>query len=286
MTGHSIVANNTSQHPANHAYAGYWDRTQWPLQGLYFLLPLLILYEVGTLMLAPEGDQRLPPIVAESLLDKGFQWFGVTGFHLPAIIAVVVLFCLHLVRRDPWAPEPKLYGVMWIESFGWALPLFIFQMVLVREMAGSVEALQAVTNTTTAAAPWKENMIFSIGAGIYEELLFRLIGIALLHMLFVDVLALPEKYGGAAAIGVSAVAFAMYHFIRVTPDALIGFTVEHFDWGRFAFFTLAGVYLALIYVIRGFGVVAGTHALYDVLIVWTNFGLTAKLTAWLGMNGG
>lgn len=273
----------------NHAYAGYWDRTQWPLQGLYFLLPLLILYELGTLWLAMEGHQRLPPIVAESLLARCFQWFGVTGFHLPAIIAIVVLFCMHLVRRDPWGPEPKLYGVMWIESFGWALPLFIFQMVLVREMAGATPALQAVASglAEPEAWTWKENMIFSVGAGIYEELLFRLIGIALLHMLFVDVLALPEKYGGAAAIGVSAVAFALYHFVITNPDpnAWVGLTLEKFDWGRFAFFTLAGVYLALIYVIRGFGVVVGTHALYDVLIVWTNFGLTGKLMAWLGING-
>jgi Type II CAAX prenyl endopeptidase Rce1-like len=278
------VSHNSKHHPVSQSYAGYWDRTQWPLQGLYFLLPLLVMYELGTLMLAPEGGQRLPPIVAESLLDKGFQWFGATGFHLPAIIAVVVLFCLHLVRRDPWGPEPKLYLVMWLESFGWALPLFVFQMVLVREMAGADEALQSIAGAAGEAWTWKENMIFSVGAGIYEELLFRLIGIALLHMLFVDLLALPEKYGGAAAIGVSAVAFALYHFVRVTPDAWVGFTLEGFDWGRFAFFTLAGVYLALIYVIRGFGVVVGTHALYDVLIVWTNFGLTGKAMGWLGLN--
>ncbi len=270
----------------NHAYAGYWDRTQWPLQSLYFLLPLLILYEVGTLLLAPEGDQRLPRIVAESLLAKGFQWFGATGFHLPAIIVVVVLFCLHLVRRDPWAPEPKLYGVMWLESFAWVLPLFLFQMVLVREMAGSVDPLQLVTEPVAALWTWKEEMIFSVGAGVYEELLFRLIGIAVLHMLFVDVLALPEKYGGAASIGVSAVAFALYHFVINDPDVWVGFTLENFDWGRFAFYTLAGVYLALIYVTRGFGVVVGTHALYDIMIAWTKFDLTDKLLAWLGMNGG
>ncbi len=258
-------------HPANHPYAGYWERAQWPLQGLYFLLPLLVLYELGTLLLAPEGDQRLPPIVAESLLDRFFQLFGVTGFYLPGIIAVVVMLCLHLVRRDPWRPEPKLYLVMWIETLGWALPLFVFAMVLVREMpaAGVVPAAQAVASAADPSAPivgvssWQAGMVFSIGAGIYEELLFRLIGIALLHMLFVDVLALPEKYGGAAAIGVSAVAFAMYHFTAANP----------FDPGRFAFYTLAGVYFALVYVMRGFGIVAGTHALYDMMVVWNNFQL-------------
>ncbi len=258
------MTHSSSHHPASHAYAGYWDRSQWPLQGLYFLLPLLVLYELGTFWLAPAGDQRLPPIVAESLLDKCFQWFGVTGVHLPAIIAVVVLFCLHLVRRDPWRPELKLYGVMWLETIGWALPLFVFAMVLVRDVpAAQAQMVQGVPN-------WQSGLVFSIGAGVYEELLFRLIGIAVLHMLFVDVLALPEKHGGAASIGVSAVAFALYHFMRANPDAWVGFTLDGFDWGRFAFYTLAGVYLALIYVMRGFGIVAGAHAVYDVMVVGNN----------------
>ena len=33
------------------------------------------------------------------------------------------------------------------------------------------------------------------------------------------------------------------------------------------FYVLAGVYLACIYVYRGFGIVAGAHAMYDVLVV-------------------
>jgi CAAX prenyl protease-like protein len=255
------LQDRRSLHPDRHDYAGYWERAQWPLQGLYFLLPLLIAYEVGTLMLAPAGDQRLPPIVAESLLDRFFQMFGVTGFHLPAIIAVVVLFCLHLVRRDPWRPEPKLYLAMWLETLAWALPLFVFAMVLVREVPAMRIQPLAQAVSANSVTSWQAGMVFSIGAGIYEELLFRLIAIALLHMLFVNWLALPEKIGGAATIGVSAVAFAMYHFTEANP----------FSFGKFAFYTLAGVYFALIYVMRGFGIVAGTHALYDMLVVGNNF---------------
>jgi membrane protease YdiL (CAAX protease family) len=276
------VSQESSQQPVSHAYAGYWDRAQWPLQGLYFLLPLLVLYELGTLLLAPEGSERLPPILAESLLGIGFQKLGVTGVYLPAIIVVVVLLCMHLVRRDPWRPEPKLYAVMWAETFAWALPLFVFSMVLVRELAATPEALQAVNGVGPEG--WKDDLIFSVGAGIYEELLFRLIGIALLHMLLVDVLALPEKYGGAGAILLSAVAFALYHFVRTKPDAWVGYTLEGVDLGDFAFFTLAGVYLAMIYVIRGFGLVVGTHALYDVMVVWHNHDLTGRVFGAFGGN--
>ena len=260
------MKDRPSPHPESHLYASYWERAQWPLQGLYFLLPLLIAYEAGSLLLAPDGEQRLPPIVAESLLDRFFQMFGVTGVHLPAIIAVVVLFCLHLVRREPWRPEFKLYAVMWLETLGWAAPLFVFAMVLVREVPASSLSVLEQARSLTDDPSWRaamSGMVFSIGAGIYEELLFRLIGIALLHMLFVDVLALPERFGGAAAIGVSALAFALYHFTESNP----------FSVGKLAFYMLAGVYFALIYVMRGFGIVAGTHALYDMLVVGNNLRL-------------
>jgi membrane protease YdiL (CAAX protease family) len=100
-------------------------------------------------------------------------------------------------------------------------------------------------------------MVFGIGAGIYEELVFRLIMIALLHLILVDVLALPEGIGQAGAIGVSSLAFALYHFpswgeIRVT---------------LFLIYAFAGVYLAGIYLVRGIGIAAGAHAVYDIFVV-------------------
>jgi hypothetical protein len=236
----------------------YWDRTQWPLQSLYFLLPVLLVYEIGTLVYAPEGGQRLPPIVAERLLGQFFEMFGVAGYYLPAIIVVVVLLAWHLARRDPWRPEPPLYALMWIESILLAAPLFVFALVLFREPQQIASAQHLVEHAlpNDPAYPYQAKLVFSIGAGIYEELLFRLIAIALVHMLLVDVLALPDLWGGIGAVGASAVAFAMYHF---TGEAA-------FHWGYFFFYTVAGVYLAAIYVLRGFGIVAVTHAVYDVFI--------------------
>ena len=108
---------------------------------------------------------------------------------------------------------------------------------------------------------WLGDVLLSMGAGIYEELLFRLIGIAMLHMILVDLLALPEHWGAIGAVIGSAIGFAMYHFPSFTDVRL----------GLGLFYTVAGVYFALIYVTRGFGIVVGTHALYDVLVVTLRF---------------
>ena len=81
-------------------------------------------------------------------------------------------------------------------------------------------------------------------------------GLALLHLVLVDWLKLPARVGAAGAIAVTAVAFAFYHFTGDNP----------FTLSRFLFYTVAGIYFTTVYLVRGFGIVAWVHALYDVLV--------------------
>jgi hypothetical protein len=231
----------------------YWSRSQRPLQALIFLLPLIVVYEVGMAIYA-DASQPARHIFARSLLRDFFEIFGATGYYLPGLIVVVVLLAMHFARGDPFRLEPRLYWLMATESAAAALPLFVFMLVLFRQPAPAAVTLGSLLDNST----WQEAMLSAIGAGIYEELLFRLIGIALLHMLFVDVLSLPHRWGAMLSIGLSAVAFALYHFSDPKTNP--------FDWGKCLFYVAAGVYLAGVYVVRGFGIVAGTHAIYDVLV--------------------
>jgi len=233
----------------------YWDRSQRPMQALIFLTPLLLVYEAASVVAVAQGQPRLPKILAESWLGRVFESFGVTGYYLPAIIVVVVLICMHVARRDAWSFEPRLYALMAVEAVLLAVPLFVFMLVLFR--APSLQEAMA-------AAPGiggldQTRLIHTIGAGIYEEMLFRLIAIALLHLVLVDVLALPEHVGASAAVILSALAFAAYHFESIPAIR------EHV--GRFLFFTLAGIYLAAVYLLRGYGIVAVTHTMYDVYVL-------------------
>lgn len=250
----------------------YLTRSKRPLQALFFLLPMILLYELGTLVYATDPARGVTRFIyARSLLRDFFEWMGMTGYYLPGLIVVVVLFSWHMVQRDPWRFEPRLYIGMWVESALLALPLFVFAIMVFRQPEAQLAATMfdataiaplagAATTAVDPATPtdgWQAMLVFSIGAGIYEELLFRLIGIALLHTIFVDVLALPEKLGAIIAIGLSALAFALYHFTDQNP----------FAWNKCLFYTGAGVYFAAVYVLRGFGIVAGTHAVYDLIVV-------------------
>jgi len=254
------------QHPFNiKPLTSYWERTQWPLQSLLFLLPLLILYELGTVFFAPGAHERLPPLVAESLLNAFFQVFGVTSYHLPAIVVVVVLLCWHLVRGDPWRLEPRLWLTMAGESILLAIPLFVFMLVLFRQ-----PAMRGMTALSPDLEPlidnWRSGVVIAIGAGIYEELVFRLIAIALLHAILVDLLMMPQSYGIPLTVIGSALLFSFQHFHSVD---LLNWTPA--EWGRFTFYTLAGLYLAGVYMLRGFGLAVGAHAVYDILWVTALF---------------
>jgi hypothetical protein len=59
--------------------------------------------------------------------------------------------------------------------------------------------------------------------------------------------------GATIAVLVSAAAFTLYH--------------QRHAWPEVTFFFLAGVYFGAIYVVRGFGIVVGVHALYDIITV-------------------
>jgi membrane protease YdiL (CAAX protease family) len=167
---------------------------------------------------------------------------------------------------------------MAIESIVLAAPLFVFSVMLTSGPGGSGavgDSLEAVMvlgrgdNATglDAVPSWQAGAIFSIGAGIYEELVFRLIAIVLIHTLLADVFALPHKFAAGAAIVVSAIAFALYHPF----DSYNPLNWSSADLGRAAFYTLAGLYFAAIYVYRGFGIVAATHALYDLMVIVVHF---------------
>src|SRR5262249_2277663 len=105
--------------------------------------------------------------------------------------------------------------------------------------------------------PTLSRIITFVGAGIYEEVMFRLVlfaGMAkLLHLA-----ALPRWAAVPMAALASALLFAAAH--HVGPYG------ERMDSYIFLFRTMAGVYFALLFQLRGFGVAAGAHACYDVLV--------------------
>lgn len=229
--------------------ASYLERSRRPLPALMFLLPLIVLYELGVAFLA-NHDIVARGYILQFLLSLGVQDLA---YYLPGLAVLFILFGMHLYQRDPWKVEPGTYTAMWIESVVLAMPILAISMLTNFALAQAV--LQSVPETANQTT-WWENLILSLGAGIYEELVFRLLGIAAIYALLVKGLALPKYVGETVAVLGTAVLFSLYHFSDHNP----------FEWRKFMFYTLAGIYLATIYFYRGFGIAVGAHASYDVLV--------------------
>lgn len=230
----------------------YFLRSQQPLQSLVFLFPLILVYEIGALYFTKDPATGRPiSISAYSFLQDFLKMFGAVSTFMPGLAVVVILLAWHIARRDRWRLYPKLYLGMSVESITLAIPLLMFGLLV-----GPRHAAAAGVGVDPATLPWKAWVVLSIGAGVYEELVFRLAAIAVLHMAFVDALGVPEKRGAILSVVCSAVLFAAYHF----SDG------SDFETARFVYYFAAGIYFAVIYVMRGFGIVAATHAAYDLLI--------------------
>jgi len=97
----------------------------------------------------------------------------------------------------------------------------------------------------------------SIGAGLYEELVFRLMAFAALSFLLLDTLRMRKRWAFPLIVASTAIVFALYHYLGSEP----------FSLPTFAFRSAAGVYFGVIFLCRGFGITAAAHIAYDIFVV-------------------
>ena len=235
---------------------GYLDATRTATYGFIAALPLFVLYEVGVL-LANRGPGQIR-VGADVWLKTLLAALGGVGW---AAVGVVVLLIGAAVvwrdreRRPPLVP--KYFALLIAESFGYAVVLAF--------------AVGGVVGLLFGAWLWPDlalaqmarlglglQLALSIGAGLYEELVFRVILVG--GMFWGLQKVVPDRtraYLIAAVVG--AVIFSAVHHIGAFGDP---FTLRVFTF-RFLF----GLALNGVFLLRGFAVAAWTHALYDVLVV-------------------
>jgi len=219
-----------------------------PLDSLFFLLPLIVFYEAVCLMpAASEWASSENRVVAFYLLQTFFEWFGTDFAWMPGLAVVAILLATHAVSREPWRFRGKAVALMYLEAVAWALPLFAMNHVT-RMAAGYVSDYT-----------WMSQAALCVGAGIYEELVFRLVLISVIVVIGADLLRFGQEATLVAAVFISAVLFALHHH----PP----FGGEPFEATRFTFRGIAGIYLGAIFVFRGYGPATGAHVAHNLIVL-------------------
>lgn len=233
----------------------YHRVTRTATYGFLMALPLLVLYE-GLIWLVNQGEVMQVRISAEVWMKQVLPTLGTTGMHVLALVVLLIGIGIYFYERKKHIPlRPRYMGWIIGESAVYAVVLAFLVSVVV----GMIFAAAPAGAQMDEQGLWTK-LALSIGAGLYEELLFRVLLVGGMFAVLQIVLSAKKRtlaYVIAALVG--ALLFSWVHYIGALGDP---FTLSSFTF-RFLF----GLALNVVFLVRGFAVAAWTHALYDVMIV-------------------
>ena len=235
----------------------YWRASRSHRYSLLFALPLLVFYELLAAMLSyASGGVRNG---ADVLIKSAF--IAIAGPYGQLLFGAAVLAAsIGLIRRDIRATgrdlKPRIFAGMAVESFVLAL---VFGTIVGALTARLLAPLAIVNDGPLESMGWATQLMVSLGAGIYEELLFRVVLVSALAFIGQRVLKLRTVPAGVFAVIVGAFIFSAFHYIGPYGDPL--------ELGSFVFRMIGGLVFSAMFLLRGFGITAWTHALYDVLLL-------------------
>jgi membrane protease YdiL (CAAX protease family) len=248
--------------PAPPAPRGYLAATRTATYGFFATLPLFVLYEAGVLLTSagPGGVRVGADVWLKSLLAA----VGLVGWAaLGGVVLLVGAAVVWAERRRRPPLRAGYFGGIVLESLAYAvgLALVVGTAVGLLFNAAALPVAAALQGAGGFSLPLK--LALSIGAGLYEELVFRVLLVGGLFLVLRRLLpARAQAYAVAALVG--AVVFSLVHYLGPYGDP--------FALSSFTFRFLFGLALNAVFLLRGFAVAAWTHALYDVLVVTGAFG--------------
>jgi hypothetical protein len=247
--------------PRRHAALGHGDLAA----SLVFIFPLFLFYGVGVLFADTiNGVDFITRLLVAAVGYDADRYLAVYGVLAAAYLALLLV----ARRRSPAALSSFL--PMLLESAIYALTLgtlilFVMQHVpglgvgLGVGLGGDLGGLLAVADGQGIGA-W-EALVISSGAGVHEELIFRL-GIMAGGAAALIALGAPRVPALLFAALISAVLFSGAHHLGPLGDP--------FSLDVFTYRLLAGLMFAAIFYFRSLAHAVYAHFLYDVYVLLLN----------------
>lgn len=246
-----------------------------PWTDLALTLPVFVGYHLGVVF--------LPMRNAADLLTRNLQRVADYDLWVYSALTVAIGLCYvtplllagrgkHLdASRFAWlGTEGLVYAMIMRVVAGYV----VMRLLLIVSLEGTsfVGLMSAAPALSSSAAELGEvgeagaritGAILSLGAGFYEELVFR-VGLygcgAVLLLFLLNITSRMSRFalrlGWAVAV---ACLFSGWHYL--------GELGETFELSTFAFRTVCGLVFTVIYHLRGFAPAVWTHALYDLWVL-------------------
>lgn len=222
----------------------YLQETRRPVYSLILVLPFLLIYQAGVWLFRSDvingGDALIRRLL--SLLSVNTAFAG--------MLVLLVCFIIWQVKtKASWKVEGDNVGFLFLES--------LFFAELLYRLMGWIASACAASVPSVGGRGLLELALYC-GAGVYEELVFRVLLLGLLMLVFTKLLHMDEFQAAIWTVVAGALLFSLFHYVGPHGD----------PWNLNGFIqrTFAGLYFSVLFVTRNFGVACAAHALYDVRV--------------------
>ena len=227
----------------------YINESKSPLYSLIIVLPIIIIYEI-LIFSMNKSDIIGIRNGADVLFRQFFALFGIFGFYFVGFVIMVVLifiFAFNKSRKIQFSINFQFILLMLMESIIYA---YILRVVMDKMLMISLMDVDSLSK--------KEMFAMCLGAGIYEEFIFRFMIMQAVFLVSKQVFKMRKATAIAMGILISALIFSGFHYIGEFGDQIQLLT--------FLFRFFAGMILSVIFLLRGYGIAVYTHTIYDLLL--------------------
>ena len=227
----------------------YLTVSKSPLYSFIFTLPLFLFYEVGIFLISSRDIDQLrngADVLMRQVLES-FGIYGMYGFGGTFLIGFLIAFLRQKKNLRTSEIESRFLLIMFFESIVWATLLVIMMI--------KIPTFLSLSNEDHLI----QQVVLAIGAGIYEEFVFRVLLISGLAILFGLIFNWGEFGKTFLSVIISSAIFSIFHFFGSYGDT--------FSFPLFFVRFFAGIFLAMIYIFRGFGITAYAHSIYDLFVL-------------------
>ena len=228
---------------------GYLAESRTFAMAAVSILPLMLVYHWGIIQ-SGYGERNL----AQVWLEGPLQVVGLHAAHLLNVALAIAL--LAVLWRSGKARSFSLFTVVGIVGEA------TFYAALLYKGAPALAALLDKRASSLAfAVHWRAHapLCLALGAGVYEELFFRLLMVGGGTLLLSKVFMWDRWLSLAVMLLVSSLLFAAAHYV--------GPLGERFESYSFLYRAVCGMLLGVVFLTRGLGVAVWTHAIYNALVL-------------------
>ena len=240
---------------------GYFQSTRTATYGFLAAVPLLLAYEFLVILVNPRHGAEIR-VGADVWIKQFLEVIGASGQHtLVGMTFALGLIIFFRERKKEIEIKASYFIFLLVESLFYSI---ILASIISNTVGYLFSNLYAVNYLPLQVNPFGSGTNFwlqialSIGAGLYEELFFRVLLINVLYFVFRRFAFKTRITAYSSAALMAALLFSAVHYIGPLGD--------DFNMASFTFRFLFGLAFNILYVSRGFAVVAWSHTLYDVLL--------------------